>query len=394
MNQTNGSQSRQEQLLERIYNTLNKPGASADSVRITDGTDTVDILDLTNNNPLAVAIVDGTGDQITSFGGGTQYAEGTVAATITGTATLMEVAGNTVQPIQGSVADGLLVNLGTNNDVTVTSGTITAVTSITNALPAGTNNIGDVDVLSIIPGVGATNLGKAEDAVHTSGDTGVMALVVRTDTPAAIAGTTGDYTPLISDASGRLHVNNSGINGITVLTGNGVTGTGSQRVTIASDNTAFTVNLGTSAVSATALGKAEDAVHASGDTGVMSLAVRQDTQATLVSATGDYSPLTVDAVGRLRISTGNNTTATSSNVTASITNVTILASNANRRGATIYNDSTSLVYLKLGATATSTSFTLKLQPDSYYEVPFDYSGIIDGIWVAANGAARVVEITA
>lgn len=32
------------------------------------------------------------------------------------------------------------------------------------------------------------------------------------------------------------------INGVTVSTGNGVTGTGVQRVTIASDNTAFTVN--------------------------------------------------------------------------------------------------------------------------------------------------------
>ena len=32
------------------------------------------------------------------------------------------------------------------------------------------------------------------------------------------------------------------INGVVPLTGNGVTGTGSQRVTIASDNTAFTVN--------------------------------------------------------------------------------------------------------------------------------------------------------
>jgi hypothetical protein len=37
-------------------------------------------------------------------------------------------------------------------------------------------------------------------------------------------------------------VNVAQINGVTTLMGNGVTGTGSQRVTIASDNTAFTVN--------------------------------------------------------------------------------------------------------------------------------------------------------
>lgn len=68
--------------------------------------------------------------------------------------------------VRGTSADGLLVNLGSNNDVTITSGTITtvsAVTAITNALPAGTNaigklaansgvDIGDVDVLSIAAG--------------------------------------------------------------------------------------------------------------------------------------------------------------------------------------------------------------------------------------------------
>lgn len=50
------------------------------------------------------------------------------------------------------------------------------------------------------------------------------------------------------DASGRLSLipntafNIAQINGVTPLMGNGVTGTGSQRVTIASDNTAFSVN--------------------------------------------------------------------------------------------------------------------------------------------------------
>lgn len=74
------------------------------------------------------------------------------------------------------------------------------------ALPAGTNNIGDVDVLSIVPGTAATNLGKAEDAAHTTGDVGVMALAVRQDTAAVLAGTTGDYIPLSVDANGYLRV--------------------------------------------------------------------------------------------------------------------------------------------------------------------------------------------
>jgi hypothetical protein len=56
------------------------PSAS-DNVKIWDGTDTADVLDLTNANPLAVAIVDSTGTQISSFGGGTQYTEDIPAAT-------------------------------------------------------------------------------------------------------------------------------------------------------------------------------------------------------------------------------------------------------------------------------------------------------------------------
>ena len=88
------------------------------------------------------------------------------------------------------------------------------------ALPAGTNaigklaansgvDIGDVDITSVVPGTGATNLGKAEDAAHSSGDVGVMALTVRQNTAAALSGTDADYQPLVTDGSGRLHVVNS-----------------------------------------------------------------------------------------------------------------------------------------------------------------------------------------
>jgi hypothetical protein len=61
-------------------------------------------------------------------------------------------------------------------------------------------------VSSVVPGVGATNLGKAEDAAHTSGDTGVMMLAVRKDTIGALAAD-GDYVPFVQDASGYTKVN-------------------------------------------------------------------------------------------------------------------------------------------------------------------------------------------
>jgi hypothetical protein len=78
-----------------------------------------------------------TWDRITSTSGslnvnitggssaGTQYTEGDTDATIVGTALLFEGAGNALVAAPGTAADGLLVNLGANNDVTVT-GTVTA----------------------------------------------------------------------------------------------------------------------------------------------------------------------------------------------------------------------------------------------------------------------------
>src|SRR3972149_3823074 len=81
---------------------------------------------------------------------------------------------------------------------------------IASAIPAGTNNIGDVDILSLIPGTGATNLGKIEDAAHTSGDVGVLALSVAKILPTLLVDADGDYAPLQTDSAGRLRVANDG----------------------------------------------------------------------------------------------------------------------------------------------------------------------------------------
>jgi hypothetical protein len=93
------------------------------------------------------------------------------------------------------------------------------------------------------------------------------------------------------------------------------------------------------------------------------------------------------------VSNAKPSTSTTSSVAGSATNVTLLPSNGTRLGATIYNDSTALLYIKLGALATSTDFTIKLFPMSYWEVPFGYTGEIDGIWASATGHARIDELT-
>jgi hypothetical protein len=87
-----------------------------------------------------------------------------------------------------------------------------------------------------------------------------------------------------------------------------------------------------------------------------------------------------------------NTSITSS-VAGSATSVVLLPQNTARLGATVYNDSNALLYVKLGATASTTDYTVKLFPLGYYEIPYGYTGEIDGIWSVANGHARIDELT-
>jgi hypothetical protein len=82
-----------------------------------------------------------------------------------------------------------------------------------------------------------------------------------------------------------------------------------------------------------------------------------------------------------------------SSVAGSVSNVVLLPSNGIRLGATVYNDSNALLYVKLGGTASLTDFTIKLFPLSYYEVPYGYTGEIDAVWSVANGFARIDELT-
>lgn len=110
--------------------------------------------------------------------------------------------------------------------------------------------------------------------------------------------------------------------------------------------------------------------------------------------TGTFFQATQPVSGIVTATPAVNATATLSNVAASASSVTVLALNANRKGATVYNDSTVVCYLKLGSAASSTSFTVKMQPEAYYEIPFSYTGILTGIWASATGSARVTEVTA
>ena len=88
-------------------------------------------------------------------------------------------------------------------------------------------------------------------------------------------------------------------------------------------------------------------------------------------------------------------TADLTNVSDSAASQQLLAANLDRRGLIIFNDSTAILYIKFGVTASTSSFTVRLTPQGVYEsgVPC-YTGRVDGIWSAdAAGAARISELT-
>jgi hypothetical protein len=132
------------------------------------------------------------------------------------------------------------------------------------------------------------------------------------------AGSLTETAPATDTASsglnGRLQRIAQRITSLIALIPAALTGNGNFKVSLQESNATQAVSDGGGSItvdgsvsvsgvvpgtSATSLGKAEDAVAADGDTGVMTLAVRKDTAATTVGADGDYHPLEVDGNGRL-----------------------------------------------------------------------------------------------
>lgn len=109
---------------------------------------------------------------------------------------------------------------------------------------------------------------------------------------------------------------------------------------------------------------------------------------------GDYAIRVVNPNGSA-VGGGVSSTPTLANVSGSASSVTLLASNTDRLGATIFNDSAATLYLKYGSAASTTSFTYLVLPSAVWEMPPGtiYTGIITGIWSSATGAARTTELT-
>jgi hypothetical protein len=150
--------------------------------------------------------------------------------------------------------------------------------------------------------------------------------------------------------------------------------------------------------STTGLGKAEDSVHASGSTGIMSLGVRQDVAASLAGTDGDYTPPIMDSLGRqwVRVGAVDDAVAAAalSNIASAITSTQVVAANAARKGLLLVNDDANVCYVKYGTAASATSYTVALVTGAYWEMPRPtYTGIIHAIWAGDGaGSLRVTEL--
>lgn len=180
--------------------------------------------------------------------------------------------GTTTQPVSGTVTANLAA--GTNN-----IGDVDVVTLP--ALPAGTNNIGDVDVLTVPAPLSTAGGGTEATALRVT---------------------------IANDSTGVVSIDDNG-GSITIDGTVAVSGTvtvGSHAVTNAGT---FATQESGAALTALQLIDdlvlTEDAPHVSGDPGVMLLGVRKDTAGTLASLDGDYTPIQFDSTGNVRVNVAN-----------------------------------------------------------------------------------------
>jgi hypothetical protein len=224
---------------------------------------------------------------------------------------------------------------GTTSPYTKLSSTITDNTeaNMTRAVIAGRASTGGGTYynVKVTPSGAIVTAGAEvypEDSAHTSGDEGAFVLAVRNDTNAAMTSTDGNYSPIAVNANGAVAINDGG-NSVTVDAPVGTPvnvqigdGTDTADVIPLTSNDALAVAIvDGSGNQVTSFGGGiqyqEDTPHTTGDTGTMSLAVRNDDAGTaFTSNNGDYSPIAVDSRGQLFV-----TTASSSSLNVNVTNI-------------------------------------------------------------------------
>lgn len=199
--------------------TVDAPVGTPVNVQVGDGTNTATVRNLAANDALNVSIVDGAGNQITTFGGsgGTSEADDAdfTAGTTAGTPAM-----GVFESSPTSVTDGDLgiVGITQNRQLKVLeensagieallttidgdTGTIAGAVSgsemqvdVVAALPAGTNNIGDVDIASL-PNEGQQSMANSISVAIASDQSSV-----------AVIGPSGGAIEIVGDSAADVAV--------------------------------------------------------------------------------------------------------------------------------------------------------------------------------------------
>jgi hypothetical protein len=224
------------------------------------------------------------------------------------------------------------------------------------ALPAGTNNIGDVDVLSMPPlPTGSNAIGKL--AVNTGVNIGTVGLAAGTTNIGDVDVLTLPVLPQLPPALGHQLISNS------------------LSVVISTDDNNGGAPVLVEVDSLPPLAQLPSSIGQKGLADSLSVVIAGDAPVIVAPRVGKQPTVTA--------------------VPASTVVVTLAAADATRVGLIVFNNaaSTSPLYLKLGSGASLASWTVPIQPGGYWELPIDfYDGIVTGIWSTAVGDAHVTEI--
>jgi hypothetical protein len=290
---------------------------------------------------------------------------------------------NGVTPLMGNGVTGtgsLRVTVASDNTAFTVNAAQSGTWNINNisgtvSLPTGAatsaNQSTEITALQLID-----NLPLADDAAFTVATTNVVAIGCIEATDTMDAGDVGavkcgndreldvDVASLPSVTIGTFPDNEpfnvAQINGVTPLMGNGVTGTGSLRVTVASDNTAFTVN----AAQATAANlNAEVQGDAAADATVSGNPLymggrSSEARPTEVTADGEAVGIWSTRSGAQVVAPYGTEVVATGQVSVGTSSTAIVAARVTRRSLMIQNHGTTPAFCMTGTATTGSGFRL------------------------------------
>lgn len=137
-------------------------------------------------------------------------------------------------------------------------------------------------------------------------------------------------------------------------------------------------------------------VHTDNINGTVAQMIKVDVGPAGTSVLASYAAgtgLPVQGIGTFVTKDARTTSSAITSINAAISDTMLLGINTGRFGASVYAEGPGTLFLKLGNSASTTSYTVQMTPQTYYEVPFGWTGSVNGIWGTQSGTARITEIT-